>query len=141
MFIPDPDFYPFRIPDPKTTIKERVKKLVVKPFFVAKLFNFLNAEEKNLGQFSKKYGTFYPKNCHQALKIWGWDPGSGKKTIPDPGSGSRGQKGTVSRIRNTGKYRNFPESLLKLSCNYLPSHLPGVHFAEDAPRSPPPPSR
>jgi hypothetical protein len=31
--IPDPDFYPFLIPDPKTTTKERVKKkLVVKPF-------------------------------------------------------------------------------------------------------------
>ncbi len=28
------------------------------------------------------------------------DPGSGKKPIPDPGSGSRGQKGTGSRIRN-----------------------------------------
>ncbi len=23
MFIPDPDFYPFRIPDPKTATKER----------------------------------------------------------------------------------------------------------------------
>jgi hypothetical protein len=27
------------------------------------------------------------------------DPGSGKQPIPDPGSGSRGQKGTGSRIR------------------------------------------
>ncbi len=36
MFIPDPDFYPFRIPDPKTATKERgEKKFVVKPFFVA----------------------------------------------------------------------------------------------------------
>jgi hypothetical protein len=34
--------------------------------------------------------------------IWFWDPGSGirKKPIPDPGS--RGQKGTGSRICNTG---------------------------------------
>jgi hypothetical protein len=78
MFIPDPDFYPFRIPDlgsrildPKTATKERgEKKFVVKPFFVAtnftklKLFNFLNAEEKNLGQFSKNYRTFYLKICH-----------------------------------------------------------------------------
>jgi hypothetical protein len=31
--IPDPDFYPFRIPDPKTAIKERgEKKFVVIPF-------------------------------------------------------------------------------------------------------------
>jgi hypothetical protein len=34
--IPDPDFYPYRIPDPKTATKERgEKKLVVIPFFVA----------------------------------------------------------------------------------------------------------
>jgi hypothetical protein len=34
--IPNPDFYPSRIPDPKTAIKERGgKKLFVIPFFVA----------------------------------------------------------------------------------------------------------
>jgi hypothetical protein len=38
--IPDPDFYPFRIPDPKTATKERdEKKLTVKPFFVARKFH------------------------------------------------------------------------------------------------------
>jgi hypothetical protein len=64
MLIPDPDFYPFRIPDPKTATKERgEKKLVVKPFFVAtnftklKIIYFLKAKEKNLGQFSKNYRT------------------------------------------------------------------------------------
>jgi hypothetical protein len=42
MFIPDPDFYPFRIPDPKTATKERgEKKLLVKPFFVATNFTKL----------------------------------------------------------------------------------------------------
>jgi len=42
MFIPDPDFYTFRIPDPKTATKERgEKKLVVKPFFVATNFTKL----------------------------------------------------------------------------------------------------
>jgi hypothetical protein len=36
MFIPDPDFYPSRISDPKTAAKERgEKKFVVIPFFVA----------------------------------------------------------------------------------------------------------
>ncbi len=36
MFIPDPDFYPFQIPDPKTATKKRgEKKLVVIPFIVA----------------------------------------------------------------------------------------------------------
>ncbi len=60
-----------------------------------------SAEEKNLGQFSKNYRTFYPKNCHEALKNMALgsgirDPGSGKNLfrIPDPGI-----KGTGSRIR------------------------------------------
>ncbi len=62
MFIPDPDFYPYRIPDPKTATKERgEKKFVVITFHVATNFT---KEEKNLGQFSKNYRTFYPKNCH-----------------------------------------------------------------------------
>jgi hypothetical protein len=47
MFIPDPDFYPSRIPDPgsripdpKTATKERCeKKLYVKPFYVATKFD------------------------------------------------------------------------------------------------------
>jgi hypothetical protein len=37
--IPDPDFYPSRIPDPKTATEERgEKKLVVIPFYVATNF-------------------------------------------------------------------------------------------------------
>jgi hypothetical protein len=104
--IPDPDFYPFRIPDQTATKDRGEKKLVVKPFFVAtisqkcKLFYFLNAEEKNLGQFSKNYRTF-SKNLSLSSKKYGvgirdpernlfWipDPGPGVKKAPDPGSGS-----------------------------------------------------
>jgi hypothetical protein len=33
MFIPDPDFYPSRISDPKTATKERVKKFLSYIFF------------------------------------------------------------------------------------------------------------
>jgi hypothetical protein len=73
--IPDPDSYPSRIPDPKTTTatKERgVKKFIVITFYVPVATNFtklqiilvLSAEEKNLGQFSKNYRYFYPKNFH-----------------------------------------------------------------------------
>jgi hypothetical protein len=41
--IPDPDFYPSRIPDPKTATKERgEKKLVVIPFHVATNFTKFN---------------------------------------------------------------------------------------------------
>ncbi len=34
-------------------------------------------KKKNLGQFSKNYRTFYPKNCTKLSKMWVWDPGSG----------------------------------------------------------------
>jgi hypothetical protein len=71
MFIPDPYFYPLRIPDPKTATKERgEKKFVFKPFFVVtnftnlKIVLFFKCWRKNLGQFSKNYRTFYPKICH-----------------------------------------------------------------------------
>jgi hypothetical protein len=43
MFIPDPDFYPSRIPDPKTVTKERgEKKFVIILFFVVTNFTKLN---------------------------------------------------------------------------------------------------
>ena len=61
-------------------------------------FIFKNAEEKNLGKFSKNYRTFHPKICHHALKNMDLgsgirkkpipDPGVKKHPIPDPGSGS-----------------------------------------------------
>jgi hypothetical protein len=42
MFIPDPDFYPSRIPDPKTATKDRgEKKFDVIPFYVATNFTKL----------------------------------------------------------------------------------------------------
>ncbi len=42
MFIPDPDFYPSRIPDPKRATKESgVKKFVVITFYVATNFTKL----------------------------------------------------------------------------------------------------
>jgi hypothetical protein len=43
--IPDPDFYPSRIPDPKTATKERArgeKKFVVITFYVATNFTKLH---------------------------------------------------------------------------------------------------
>ncbi len=42
MPIPDPDFYPSRIPDPKTATKERGQKMCVKPFLVATNFTIQN---------------------------------------------------------------------------------------------------
>jgi hypothetical protein len=77
MFIPDPDFYPSRIPDTdlgsriqKQVEKRGVKKNLLSNIFLlpqisqnVKLFYFLTAQEKSLGQISKNYGTFYPKSC------------------------------------------------------------------------------
>ncbi len=58
------DFYPSRIPDPKTATKERGEKKFVITFYVATNFTrlqiilVLSAEEKNLAQSSKSYRTF-----------------------------------------------------------------------------------
>jgi hypothetical protein len=119
MFIPDPDFFPSRIPDigswipdieswirdPKTATKERGgKKFVVIPFFVStnftkfKIILFWNAEENNLGQFSKNYRIFYPKFFSPSSQKYGFGiqvQGSKRHRIPDPVSGIR--------IRNTAK--------------------------------------
>jgi hypothetical protein len=94
--IPDPDFYPSRIPDTgsKNSNKREVKKIFVAQISQnCKLFYFY-AEEKNLFLFSKNNITFYPKYCHLALKNMGLGSGIRKKPIPDPGS--RGRKGTGS---------------------------------------------
>jgi hypothetical protein len=64
----DPDFYPYRIPDPKTATKERgEKKFVEVHSFLAtsitklKIILLLNWRRKNLGQLTKNYETFYQK--------------------------------------------------------------------------------
>ncbi len=66
-------FYPSRIPDLGSRIKKPqqkrgVKKICCHTFFCSHKFhkivnfiNFFNAEEKNLGQFSKNYRTFTQK--------------------------------------------------------------------------------
>jgi hypothetical protein len=113
MFIPDPDFYPFRIPDLGSRIQKQqqnrgVKKIVVKPCFGAtnsqncKLFYFSNAENKIWASFQRIIDLITQKFVTKLLKIWGWDPRSGirkkiysgsriregskRHRIPDPGS-------------------------------------------------------
>jgi hypothetical protein len=75
------NFYPYRIPDPKTHQKRGVKKVGCHTFFVASNFTKLKIilfyemlGKKNLAQFSKNYKTFYPKIFHQAQKIWVLEP-------------------------------------------------------------------
>jgi hypothetical protein len=55
-------------------------------------------KKKIRANFQRIVELFTQKIVTKLSKIWVWDPGSGiwKKPIPDPGS--RGQKGTGSRI-------------------------------------------
>jgi hypothetical protein len=59
-------------------------------------------KKKIWANFQRIIELFTKKIVKKLCKIWSWDPRSGirKKPIPDPGS--RGQKGTGSRIRDTG---------------------------------------
>jgi hypothetical protein len=93
--IPDPDFYPSRIPDPKTATKERGKKISSHPFIVAlnftKLKNYFIFEmmkKKIWANFQRIIELFTQKIDTKLSKIWVWDPGSRKNLfrIPNPGS-------------------------------------------------------
>ncbi len=112
--IPDPDFYPSRISDPGSRIQKQQQKTGVKififfkPFFVATNFTKLNiilfliCWRKKFGPIFQELLKFLPTKLSPSPQKYGfgiWDPRSGirKKPIPDPGS--RGQKGTGSRIR------------------------------------------
>jgi hypothetical protein len=121
MLIPDPGSWFLPIPDPgskNNNKSERWKKIWCHTFLcshkfhkIVHYFSFEMLKKKNLGQFSKNYRTFYPKNCHQTLKSMYLGSGIRKKPIPDPGS--RGQKGTGSRIR----IRNTDRQGKKLMCS------------------------
>jgi hypothetical protein len=142
--LPIPDLES-RIPDPKTATKERGEKKLLSYFFVITNFTklniilFLKCWEKNLGQFSKNYWSFYPKSFNYALKNMGLgseirDP---EKTYP----GSRGQKGTGSRTPDPyPQHCDLCKLLQGLMCgvnmpegtNYLPLvHVYGFSKADD----------
>jgi hypothetical protein len=110
MFIPYPDFYPSRIPDPGSRIPDlrsqipdpitatnerSEKKFVVHTFFCShkfhKIQNYLIFEmikKKSWANFQRIIELFTQKIVTMLSKIWVWDPRSGiwKKPIPDPGS-------------------------------------------------------
>jgi hypothetical protein len=96
--IPDPDFYPSRIPDPgsripdtKTATKERgEKKLDVKPFYVATKFNkivnsfsFEVLRKKIRANFQRIIELFTKKLSKSSSKygLGIRDPGSGSATL------------------------------------------------------------
>ncbi len=91
MFIPDPDFYPSRIPDPNTATKEKGKKIVVTFLCSHKFhktenpFSFEMPKKKIWANFQRILSTFYPRNCSQKHGFRIRDPGSGKKLFRIPG--------------------------------------------------------
>jgi hypothetical protein len=97
MFIPDPDFYPSRIPGLGSRIqkqqqKREVKKISCHTFLCShkfhKIVNYFSFEvlrKKIWTNFQRIIELFTQKIVKKLLKIWSWDPGSGKKPIPDPG--------------------------------------------------------
>jgi hypothetical protein len=82
---------------------------------IVNYFSFEVLKKKIWANFQRIIEIFTKNIVKKLLKIWSWDPGSGKNLfrIPDPGSrgqeapdpGSRGQKaldpGSRIRIRNT----------------------------------------
>ncbi len=95
MFIPDPDFYPSRIPDCHTILCSH------KFHKIENCFSFEMLKTKIWANFLRIL-----KKCHEALKYMGLGSGIRKKPIPDPGS--RGQKATGPRIRiHNTRYKPF----------------------------------
>jgi hypothetical protein len=92
----DHDFYPSRIPDPKTGRKERGEnKFFVKHFFVGtnftkcKIILFLNCSRKKFGPNFKELWNFLPKKLSPSSQKYEFgirDPRSGINLfrIPDP---------------------------------------------------------
>jgi hypothetical protein len=101
------DVYPgSRIPDPDFYHNFLCSHKFLK---IANCFSFGALKKKIWANFQRIIELFTQKIVTKLSKIWVWDPRSGirKKPIPDPGS--RGPKGTGSRIRirNTEKIGKF----------------------------------
>ena len=94
MFIPDPDFYPSRIPDLGSRIQKQErdeKKICCHTFFCSHKFHIIEnyfifemLNKKIWANFQRIIELFTKKIVKKFFKIWSWDPGS---EIRDPGSG------------------------------------------------------
>jgi hypothetical protein len=61
-------------------------------------------KKKIWANFQRNIELFSKKIVKELLKIWSWDPGSGKNLfrIPDPGVKKAPDPGSRIQIRNTG---------------------------------------
>ncbi len=66
---------------------------------ITNYFCFEVLKKKIWTNFQRIIEVFTQKIVTKLSKIWIWDPGSGTREKPIPDPGSRGQKGTGSRIR------------------------------------------
>ncbi len=115
MFIPDPGSWFLPIPDPGSKKKQQkrgVKKICCHNFLcshkfhkIANYFIFEVLKKKIWANFQRIIKLFTQNIVTKLSKIWIWDPGYGKNLFRIRDPGSRGQKGTGSRIRirNTGQ--------------------------------------
>jgi hypothetical protein len=78
MFIPDPDFFPSRIPDPKTATKERGEKKCLSYLFMwpqilqnctVNYFSFEVLKKKIWANFQRNIELFTKKIVKKLLKI------------------------------------------------------------------------
>ncbi len=65
-------------------------------------------KKKILANFQRIIEFFTQKIVTKLSKVWVWDPGSEIRKKPIPNPGSRGQKGTGSRIR-IHMFLGFPD--------------------------------
>ncbi len=110
--IPDPNFYPSRIPDPwskNSNKRQGWKFFFVKPFFVGTNFTkmdiilFLICWRKNFWPNSPRiFEVFTQKIVIKPSKIWVWDPGSEIRDPEKTYSGSRIQGSKRHRIPDPG---------------------------------------
>jgi hypothetical protein len=78
-------------------------------------------KKKIWANFQRIVEVFTKKIVKKLLKIWSWDPGSEIRDPEKTYSGSRSQKGTGSRIRNTVRKRAKKFTLSNFSCLTLSS--------------------
>ncbi len=102
------------IPDLGSRIQKQQQKRGVKKIFchtflcshkfhkIEHYFSFEVLKKKIWAHFQRIIELFTQKIVTKLSKIWVWDPGSEIQDLEKTYSGSRGQKGTGSRIRNTG---------------------------------------
>jgi hypothetical protein len=124
-----------RIPDLGSRIQKQqqkrgVKKICCHAFLcshkfhqIENYFSFDMLKKKIRAKFQRIVELFSQKIVTKLLKIWVWDLGS---EIPDPDPGSRGQKGTGSRIRNTFSNYQKRNRSMGLRYRYPPDNTCGV---------------